>query len=106
MYCNHIEDKLPKSNQASVQAYPTDRIDDYWIKTEFSKKQLTLEQVEARLKGFGLGDFEIELLMLKYIDLKKMAEIVKIQGWVNINSASHYLRQTLKKLREGRFKFR
>lgn len=97
---------MPKPSRQSVKAYPSDRIQDYWIKEELYERTLSEYEVQAKLRKFGLDPYEAELIILRYIEEKSMQDIVKEQGWLNISSASHYLRRTLSKLREGKFTLR
>ncbi len=105
IYCHHIESKMPKGSKQSIKAIYSDRIEDYWLREQFEQRPLHPDEVELKLKRFGLDKYEVELLMLRYVENKPMKDIVKEQGWVNMNSATHYLRSSLRKLRDGGFKF-
>lgn len=103
-YCPCIEKKLPKSSRQSVKALYSGRIEEYWLREEFSRKARTVEAIERKLQRFGLSPYEVELIMLRYVDDMQMKEIVKEQGWVNASSAGYFLKKTLAKLRLGGFR--
>ncbi len=100
VYCQHIERKLPKLSKQSVKAYPSCKIDSYGL---FTQALVSEKQLEQRLLEFGLSEFEVEMLLLRFIEKKPMSEIVEIQGWTSLSSANYYLKKSLKRLREGRF---
>lgn len=106
IYCPHIEAKLPKISKDSVKATPKENIENYSGQFENNLRELPGCEVELKLKRFGLDDFEVELLMLRFVEARPMVEVVKEQGWINVNSANYYLKCTLDKLRRARFTFR
>jgi hypothetical protein len=103
IYCKHIEDKLPKPTNQSVKAFAYGRIEDLWLKIAFREARVPEEVIVERLKQAGLGVYEIELLMLRYVEGKSMKTIVAEQGWLNKDSASHFLRKALSSLRKVGF---
>ncbi len=105
VYCGHIEGKMPKRSKQSIKAYLTDRIDGYWLEAEEKDREISEYEIVTYLKRFGLDPYEVELLMLRFIENKSMKDIVKEQGWVSVTSANYYFRTILKKLREGGFSF-
>lgn len=70
------------------------------------KKSLSIEQIEMKLKQFGLEQYEVELIVRRILDGQGLAEIVDEQGWTNKNSANYFLRKALTKLRKGGFTLR
>jgi hypothetical protein len=70
------------------------------------KRELSENAIIARLRRFGLDPYEVELLMLRFVEQKTMKEIVKEQGWTNVNSVNYFLRRVLTKLRKAGFKFK
>lgn len=106
IYCKCIEKKLPKPSKQSVKAYPTEKIDDFWLRQEISQDGVPEEQILYKLRKFGLDPYEVELLMLRYVEGFSMKKIVVEQGWLSIGSANHYLHKALAKLRAGKFSFR
>ncbi len=71
---------------------------------EVGPPEVRAEYIESRLIEFGLNPHEVELILLRCVDGRSMKDVVTEQGWVSINSASHYLRTALEKLRTGGFK--
>jgi hypothetical protein len=70
------------------------------------KRELSENAIIARLRKFGLDPYEVELLMLRFVEQKTVKDIVKEQGWTNVNSANYFLRRVLTKLRKAGFKFK
>lgn len=104
VYCPHIEALLPKSPRVSVKARNTGYIDNLKPQKEVQIEEAPAVDVEKRLKQFGLSEYEIELVALRFLEGLPMPEITLKQGWLNVNSATHYLRLTLAKLRERKFR--
>ena len=103
IYCRCIESKLPKRNKGSVQAISTDGIERYHQAFEYPDADLTSKEIEASLRRHGLDEYEIKLVMARFVEDLTVKEIVETQGWTNSNSANYYIRSVLLKLRERRF---
>lgn len=107
-YCSCLEKKLPKNGRKSVAVQYTDQIERFSgpIEAYQAFAELPQEQVIARLRNFGLREFEIELLVARFYENLTFGEIVKKYSWTSIGSASHAYKATLKTLRERGFKIR
>jgi hypothetical protein len=105
-YCSCIESQMPNRKLKSKKEFYTNRIDDFWIQDDFYNREVSETDVVDQLVEFGLDPHEVELLVLRYIENKSMIEIVKLQGWLKLESANYYLRKTLAKLRAGSFKLK
>jgi len=100
----HYEAQTPKQKRnVPLQFYGT-MIDSMAQKTP--KRELSENAIIVRLRRFGLDPYEVELLMLRFVEQKTMKDIVKEQGWTNVNSVNYFLRRVLTKLRKAGFKFR
>lgn len=102
VYCSHIEKRMPKNSRQSVNARMVGYIDDLGVPSDSSPEER--DKIEIRLRKFGLSPYEIELLMSRYGEGNPMSVVIEQQGWISVNSAAHYLRTALKKLRDGGFK--
>lgn len=94
---------MPKPSKQSVQAFVATQIENYSLPKEFWDRTMEDHEIEARLRKFGLDNFEVELVMLRYIDNMTMKDIIEAQGWVSVNSVAHHLRSALRKLRKAGF---
>lgn len=56
-------------------------------------------QMVQKLKNAGLEDYEVELVILRFIEDKSMIDVMNETGWLSINSANYYLRKAMRKLR-------
>lgn len=97
---------MPKMSKNSVKAFYTGRIDEFWLKEQIDNREVPEWEIGVKMRNFGLNEFEIELLLSRYVENKSMLDIVAEQGWQSLNSASHYLKSALKKLRDGGFSIR
>jgi hypothetical protein len=96
---------MPKQSNQSIKAFrPYNNIEE--LGSWANDSEASIEEIEWKLRKFGLDAHEVELIMLRFMDGKSMIQIVKQQGWTNIDSANYYLKKTLKKLRDGGFKLR
>lgn len=106
-YCPHIEAKLPKPfTGTSVRSHPSLFIDKMSRTCDLypSTTETRIKYMERRLFNYGLSKFEVDLLVARYVEEKTMEDIKKEQNWTSRGSLSHFLRETLKKLRKLEFK--
>lgn len=89
----------------SVRGLLTDKIEKYagTFALYKSTTEEKIKNIQKKLIQAGLSQFEVELLMSRFIEEKSFKEIVKEQGWTSLGSASHYLRSALSKLKKGNF---
>lgn len=105
IYCKHIEDRLPKPGTHSVKLYTTQYIENF-----SERKYMTVEYLEKRLVEYGLGPYEVDVIMSRIIEGKSMKQIIAEQKknkeptWLSTNSAGYHLKAALKKLRDAGFK--
>lgn len=67
---------------------------------EYSSDQVPLV---LKLKGYGLQEHEVALLVARFEDNKTFSQIVKEQGWTSKGSLAWHLRQVLKTLKEREY---
>ena len=114
-YCECIEAKLREPKRTCVSArgvgqhinefapYIGEAAEDSWFREEKAEK--SKEEVTAHLKLYGLADFEIEVIWLRFYEEMKFRDIVKELGWTSTGAAAHYYKQALAKLRKRGFTF-
>src|SRR6185295_14230324 len=80
-YCPHIEAKMPKPSRQSVK----DRSygDVNWFSKLLYDRETSVAVIEAKLRAFGLREYEVEVLMLRYAENKTASEIMKELGWTS-----------------------
>lgn len=69
-----------------------------------STTEIKIFRLQKVLEKFGLEEYEVELIMDKFVAELTLHEIVKIQGWTSTGSCNYSLKQALTKLKERGFK--
>ncbi len=106
VYCDHIEKELPQLDRSSIRAHNVSYIDSFWKPLIEGTPRLSEKEITRQLYDFGLGVYEVELLLARFLEDKRLEALAKEQGWVSTRSASYHLKETIKKLRKGGFKFK
>lgn len=107
-YCECIESLLPKTGKSSISASSVgDNIEraSASIAEWESTPEMSQRQLVAKLREFGLEDYEVEMIQDRYFSEQKWAEIVKRRGWASSGAASYVLKRILSKLRKRGFSF-
>lgn len=107
-YCDCIERKLGESKRSSIRARNightinevSESIPSWKTETERSKKEVT-----AHLALYGLADYEIEMIWLRFFEEVPFKDLVKQGGWTSVGAAAYFYRQTISKLRKRGFKW-
>lgn len=108
-YCQCLEAKLPKPSGRSVKLY-TQGLSIESAATVNSAYPLYKSTTEPRIANlidqlyrYGLEEFEVELIIARFIEEKTLREIRTELGWTSHSSIDHHLKQTLKKLKKRGF---
>lgn len=92
---------MPKPSKQSVKTVKNYNIDN---KGMAPLPEVSEDQIEAQLRGFGLAGYEVALVVARVLDRKPLKQIAKEQGWVDFRSAAYHFKKALKKLRDAGFK--
>jgi len=76
-------------------------IEEWQPTPEISQRQLV-----AKLREFGLEDYEVEMIQDRYFSELRWEDIVKKRGWASSGAASYVLKRVLSKLRKRGFSFK
>lgn len=104
IYCDHIENKLPKPSKQSVDLKKGYR----WFGDEAMDcfkpyRELSIRQLVREFAKNGLTVHEIKLVYYRAFKGRSFKYIVDKQGWVSIKNASYHYKRALEKLRRGGF---
>lgn len=103
-YCKHIEKKLPKLSGKSIKGIPSSPLLDNFGKP--AEKPLSAEAVSTELRNYGIEPEIVEILMMRFVDRKRLTDIAKETGWLSVDSLSYHIKQALAKLRKAGFAFK
>ncbi len=101
-YCQCIENQLKGFRaKVSVDARPIgQQLESKYVPFEYPRTALSRDEIEAKLRRFGLQEYEVDLITDRFVDDKTLSDL----NWNNESSARYHIKKTLAKLRKGDFK--
>lgn len=99
--CAHLEKLLPAVDKGRVsrRLVYRDTIDQ--ISDALRARSFDIDMFQNGLIAHGLGPYEVEIIVMRYVEGISYGRIAKSMGWKSGNSAKRHHDLALKKLKES-----